>query len=399
MIEIHCKYDKLLSIKEIKPDPENRNKHDKEQIENLAEIIEYQGWRHPLIINQETGLLRAGHGRLQAAKKLKLKEVPVVYQSFKDSDQDYAFMVSDNAIARQAELDLSGINADIGKLGPDFDIKLLGIKDFKIDIFDEPEGDPDEVPEVKEESKVIQGEVYILGNHRLMCGDSTSITDVENLMNGEKADMVFTDPPYGVSYQSNMRTKTNKFDVLKNDEVFISEWINCLPLVSTGWVFVWTTWKVIGQWIEICKPLGEMTNMIIWDKGGGGIGDLKKTFLTDYEIALVFNRGANITGKRLGSVWSVNKDSSSKYLHPTQKPVELGSIALENCTKVKELVLDLFGGSGSTLIAAEKTNRKANLMELDPKYCQVILDRWQKYTGKKAIREDGKLWDNIKEGK
>ena len=145
MVEIHCKYDKLLSIKEIKPDPENRNKHDKEQIENLAEIIEYQGWRHPLIINQETGLLRAGHGRLQAAKKLKLKEVPVVYQSFKDSDQDYAFMVSDNAIARQAELDLSGINADIGKLGPDFDIKLLGIKDFKIDIFKEKEEQKKEV--------------------------------------------------------------------------------------------------------------------------------------------------------------------------------------------------------------------------------------------------------------
>lgn len=137
---IHCKYDELLDIKKINPDPENRNKHDKDQIEQLAKIIEYQGWRWPLVINKDTGILRAGHGRLLAAKKLKLKEVPVVYQEFKDADQDYAFMVSDNAIGHQSEIDLSGINLDIGNLGPDFDMDWLGIKNFKIDIdesFDE----------------------------------------------------------------------------------------------------------------------------------------------------------------------------------------------------------------------------------------------------------------------
>lgn len=131
---IHCKYDELVKLSEIKIDPANRNKHSKEQIEQLAKIIEYQGWRHPLIINQDTKVLRAGHGRLQAAKKLKIKEVPVVYQQFKDFDQDYAFMVSDNAIGHQSELDISGINLDIGMLGPDFDIDLLGIKNFTIDV-------------------------------------------------------------------------------------------------------------------------------------------------------------------------------------------------------------------------------------------------------------------------
>lgn len=130
-MQIHCKYDELLSIKNVQPDPNNRNKHDKDQIEQLAKIIEYQGWRWPLVINKDTKILRAGHGRLLAAKKLKLKEVPVVYQEFKDTDQDYAFMVSDNAIGHQSELDLSSINLDIGNLGPDFNIDLLGLKDFE----------------------------------------------------------------------------------------------------------------------------------------------------------------------------------------------------------------------------------------------------------------------------
>jgi DNA modification methylase len=124
--------------------------------------------------------------------------------------------------------------------------------------------------------------------------------------------------------------------------------------------------------------------MIIWDKGGGGIGDLEKTFLTDYEIALVFHRGANIIRKRLGSVWSIGKDRTTEYMHPTQKPVELAQTAIDNCTQFNDRVLDLFGGSGSTLIACEKTNRKCFMMELDPYYCDVIIARWEKYSGKKA---------------
>lgn len=140
-IEIHCKYDELLDVKAVKPDPANRNKHDKGQIDQLAKIIEYQGWRWPLVINKETGLLRAGHGRLAAAKKLKLKTVPVVYQDFKDSDQDYAFMVSDNAIGQQAEIDVAGINLDLENLGPDFDLDWLGINEFTLDPFEKEKED------------------------------------------------------------------------------------------------------------------------------------------------------------------------------------------------------------------------------------------------------------------
>lgn len=371
---------------ELKPHPKNPNKHSKEQIERLAQLIKYQGWRLPIIVSVQSGCIVSGHGRLEAAKKLKLALVPVTYQDFLDDSQEYAFLVSDNAIASWAELDLSSINSDIGDLGPGFDIDLLGINNFTIEVADklEPGCDEDEVPE-HVEPKTKLGDIYELGNHRLMCGDSTSIDAVEKLMNGEKADMVFTDPPYGVSYQSNMRTKSDKFAVIDNDDTFLTEWINLLPVVSSGWVFVWTTWKVIQKWIEITSPIGPMTNMIIWDKGGGGIGDLDKTFSTDYEIALVFNRGASIEGKRLGSVWSIGKDRAKEYVHPTQKPVELGSNAIENCTKSGGAVLDLFGGSGSTLIACENTGRKCFMSELDPHYCDVIVARWEKYTGKKAV--------------
>ena len=202
--------------------------------------------------------------------------------------------------------------------------------------------------------------------------------------------MVFTDPPYGVSYQSNMRTKTKKFDVLQNDDIFITEWINNLPLFSNGFVFVWTSWKVLKEWIEFCKPIGDLSNMIIWNKGGGGIGDLQKTFSTDFEVALCYNRGAKIMGKRLGSVWNVGKDSSSTYLHPTQKPIKLAGLGIENILQKNKIVLDLFLGSGSTMVAAHQLKRKCYGMELDPRYCQVIINRMIKLDKTLNIKINGK---------
>lgn len=385
-MQIRCAYAQLKSASDLSPHPKNANKHTDQQIKLLAKLMKFQGWRHPVIVSTLSGHIVAGHARLAAAKLNGWYEVPVDSQDFDNDEQEYAFLVSDNTIAELADTDLSAVNKDAMDLGPDFDLELLGIPDFVIEPADklEPQSDEDEVPE-HVEPKAKLGDIYKLGNHRIMCGDSTSIDAVEKLMDGQKADMVFTDPPYGVSYQSNMRTKSKKFDVLENDDSFLSEWINVLPVVSQGWVFIWTTWKVLKEWIDITSSFSEMTNLVVWDKGGGGIGDLKGTFLTDHEIALVFNRGAVITGKRIGSVWSVGKDSSTGYLHPTQKPVDLACMAIENCTKNKDVVLDLFGGSGSTLIACEKTNRKCFMMELDPKYVDVIVARWEKYTGKKAV--------------
>lgn len=400
-MKIKCLYDALVPISELKLNPDNRNFHPKEQIERLAKILKYQGWRYPVKVSNLSGMVSSGHGRVESAILNGWDKVPVNYQDYDDSEQEYADSIADNAIASWSELNLSNIQMDVKGLSTTFNVEYLGMKDLsiidpnKID----PQCDEDEVPD-HVEPKTKLGDIYQLGNHRLMCGDSTCIDAVEKLMNGEKADMVFTDPPYGVSYQSNMRTKSDKFDVIANDETFLSEWVNVLPIVSDGWVFVWTTWKVLDKWLEITAPIGDLSNMIIWDKGGGGIGDLEKTFSTDYEIALVFHRGSKITGKRLGSVWSVGKDRANEYVHPTQKPVELAQMALENCTNSNDAVLDLFGESGSTLIACEKTNRKCFMSELDPHYCSIIIERWCKYTGKEAylINEDGSQtsWTEVK---
>jgi DNA modification methylase len=251
-----------------------------------------------------------------------------------------------------------------------------------------------EMPE-QIETDIVLGDLFEIGEHRLLCGDSTDSDAVAKLMDGKKADMVFTDPPYGVSYQSNMRTKSNKFEVLKNDDVFITEWINNLPLFTNGFVFVWTSWKVLKEWIEICSQIGELSNLIVWDKGGGGIGDLKKTFLTDFEIALVYNRGSEIIGKRLGSVWSVGKDGANKYLHPTQKPVELAATAIKNILPINKICLDFFLGSGSTMVASHQLKRKCYGMELDPKYCQVIIDRMKKLDPTIKITKNGQPYESI----
>jgi DNA modification methylase len=183
--------------------------------------------------------------------------------------------------------------------------------------------------------------------------------------------------------------------VLANDDQFL----DIAPIVemfSTGWVFVWTSWKVQTKWIQLFSAYGYPTNIVIWHKPGGGIGDLKRTFSSDYEVALVWHRGAELCGKRIGSVWTINKDGASTYVHPTQKPVALGIEALDKTTRSGDVVLDLFGGSGSTLIACEKMNRQARLMELDQKYADVIIRRWQEFTGKKATLEgDGRTFEEI----
>jgi len=290
--------------------------------------------------------------------------------------------------------------------GMDFDLDLLGFDTGELDELlalgdATPDGqtDPDEIPEPPAQPVSQPGDVWLLGKHRIMCGDSTDADSVARLMNGEKADLCLTDPPYGVEYQSNYRTKSKKFDVLANDDKFL----DITPIVeafSTGWVFVWTSWKVQTRWIEMFSGFGYPTNIVIWHKPGGGIGDIKRTFISDYEVALVWHRGAELCGKRIGSVWTIHKDGASTYIHPTQKPVALAEEALDKTTRIGAVVLDLFGGSGSTMIACERTGRHARLMELDPKYCDVIIKRWQAFTGQHATHADtGQPFAEVTNGK
>lgn len=385
-MEIEVKYRK---VEDLIPYVNNSRKHSDEQVAQIASSIKEFGWTNPILIDGTNSII-AGHGRLMAARKLKMEEVPTIELSHLTDTQRKALVIADNKLALNADWDTTLLTIELDELLKDgFALDILGFNADELNALLEPEQvdgltDEDAVPEVPEEPKTKLGDIYQLGNHRLMCGDSTNVDDVDKLMVSKKADMVFTDPPYGVSYQSNMRTQSEKFDVIKNDDVIL-DIVPIIEIFSTGWVFIWTTWKVLDKWLENTKGLGFPSNMVIWFKGGGGIGDLKKTFSTDYETALVWHRGAELCGKRIGSVWKVGKDGAGDYVHPTQKPVALAEEALDKTTKSNAVVLDLFGGSGSTLIACEKTNRNARLMELDPKYCDVIVKRWEDFTGKQAV--------------
>lgn len=375
----------VKKVSEIFPYENNTKKHDKKQIDNVAESIKQYGFVQPVVIDKD-GVIVIGHCRVLAAKKLKMKEVPCVCVDDLTPEQVNALRIVDNK-TNESEWDFDLLTEEFAQVDlSDFDF------DFDLDLNlseDEEQKDiiEDEAPEVDEESEPITkfGDIWQLGRHRLMCGDSTDRECVEKLMNGNKADMVFTDPPYGYEYQSNMRKNTDKFDVIKNDDKILDFFPNVKKFCN-GFVFVCTTWKVIDIWIEVFKKYHNLTNMIIWDKGGGGMGDLDHTFSTDYEIILCDNQNKKITGKRLGSVWKVGKDNADKYVHPTQKPVGLSSIAINNCTSRNDNILDLFGGSGSTLIACEQLDRICYTMELDPKYCDVIIQRWENFTGEKAIK-------------
>ena len=376
---------KIVKISEVKVNPNNprliKDDKFKKLVNSIKEFPEMLDIR-PIVVNQDMIIL-GGNMRYKACVEAGIKEVPVIITDLSE-EQQKEFLIKDNVSGGEWDWDMlaNEWNTD--------DLKEWGL-DLPLDYNEvlEAEEDEFEVPDGGIETDIVLGDLFEIGEHRLLCGDSTDSDAVAKLMNGSKADMVFTDPPYGVSYQSNSRTKTEKFEILKNDNVFITEWINNLPLFSNGFVFVWTSWKVLKQWIEFCEPIGELSNIIIWNKGGGGMGDLKGTFCSDFEVALVYNRGAEIKGKRLGSVWNVGKDSSSKYLHPTQKPVELSAMAIENVSIKNDLVLDLFLGSGSTMVASHQLKRKCYGMELDPKYCQVIIDRMKKLDDTLIIKRNG----------
>lgn len=365
-------------LADIVPYAGNAKKHDKRQINNVAESIKQYGFVQPIVIDRD-GVIVIGHCRALAAQKLGMEEVPCVCVDGLTPEQVNALRLVDNK-SNESDWDFDLLADEL----PGLDLSAF---DFDWGLRDELDTSVVEAnydPVLPAEPKSKLGDVYQLGDHRLMCGDSTSIDTVETLMGGQMADMVFTDPPYGYNYQSNMREKTRRFDVLENDDKILNFFPN-VRLVCNGFVFICTTWKVLDKWIPLFKKYHDLTNMIIWDKGGGGIGDLKHTFSTDYEVILCSNNGKEIKGKRIGSVWNIQKDSATEYTHPTQKPVKLSEFAIRNTTERGAVVLDLFGGSGSTLIACEQLDRSCYMMELDPRYCDVIIKRWEKFTGEKAV--------------
>ena len=401
------------NLAELTPYAGNAKKHDSTQIANVAESIRQFGFVQPIVIDRD-GVIVIGHCRALAAEKLGMKEVPCVCVDDLTPEQVNALRIVDNK-SNESPWDFDILPDELADIDlSDFDFDF-GIEDEE----EETEIVEDEAPEVDEDAEPIAklGDIWQLGRHRLMCGDSTDKETVEMLMDGKKADMAFTDPPYGYNYQSNMREKTSKFDVIENDDKIL-DFFPCIQAVCDGFVYICTTWKTADKWIELFKQYYDLTNVIIWDKGGGGIGDLFHTFSTDYEMILVCNNGHEIKGKRYGSVWNFTnqeitkmkkeellnivleqkkfysiwqekKDNPNEYVHPTQKPVSLSARAIRSSTDIGDNVVDLFGGSGSTVMACEQTGRNCYTMELDPKYCDVIIKRWETFTGEKAVLING----------
>lgn len=382
---IHCLYDSLVNISELKPHPKNRNKHPADQIERLAKILKYQGWRYPVKVSKRSGLVTSGHGRIEAAKANGWLQVPVNVQAYDSEEQEYADVQADNAIALWAELDLSGINMDVPELGPDFNIDLLGIRNFEIEVADKHGlTNEDSVPE-HVEPKTKLGDIYQLGNHRLMCGDSTNIDAVEKLMNGEKADMVFTDPPYG------MNLNTSYADTLGPGKSFDRAIKNYRPVAGDDQEFDFKTAYALFEYVKeqfwwgadyYCDQLPKGGSWVVWDKKTNE--NLQKMYGSDFELCWSKQKHSReIARVTWASVFGHSKkDDGDKRVHPTMKAVKLIEWFFDRF--IGDKVVDLFGGSGSTLIACEKTNRKCFMMELDPHYCDVIVARWEKFTGQKA---------------
>ena len=381
-------------VTELIPYVKNSRTHSDEQVAQIAASIKEFGWTNPILVDGENGII-AGHGRLLAARKLGHKEVPTIELKDLTETQKKAYIIADNRLALNAGWDNEMLTIELNDLLEDgFALDILGFDPKEIAALLEPEvleglTDEDAVPEVPEEPKTRLGDIYQLGNHRLMCGDSTSIDAVDKLMDGQKADMVFTDPPYGVSYTGGAK----KWDGIKNDSLqnenlvdFLNAVFNCGVLStkdSAPW-YIWHASNTSADFYQALQQIGKKPSaQIIWVKNimAGGFGDYRGK----HEPCIYCSGGKNAWhgGRDQHTIWNIDRERN--YQHPTQKPVALAEKALGNSSKSGDTIVDFFGGSGSTMIACEKQNRHARLMELDPKYCDVIVKRWEDFTGKKAV--------------
>lgn len=452
MITVKCAYDVMISIDDVKPNPRNPNTHPKRQIQLLAKIIEYQGWRAPITVSNRSGFITRGYGRLQAAQVLGCREVPVDYQEYESDEQEWADVIADNKIAELSVFDDTLLQSLLQELDRvDFDTLFTGFDDWEVEKLLQnlriKEGltDPDAVPAVdpKAPSATRPDDLWILGPHRLVCGDAESGAAYDLLLGNERAALFITDPPYNVDYAGGTRKKlTIQNDNLKNDRfysllfnAFTNAWRYTIP---GGGFYVFhadNEWRNFRGALEDARWL--LKGCLVWVKNQFVIGrsdyhfrhepilygwktgaahcwygGRDKQSVFEDTMPLVIDRdpdgSATITyavtdqavvirvpsyevihqgGDAGTSVWRENKPLRSDD-HPTMKPVALIERGIINSSRRGELVLDNFGGSGSTLIACERTNRLCRMIELDPYYCDVIVRRWEEYTGEKAIKDE-----------
>lgn len=398
---------KLSDLKPAKYNPRKDLTPDDIEYKKISASIEKHGFLQPLIWNERTGNLVGGHQRLKVLAAKGIKEIEVVVVDV-DENQEKAMNLSLNKavgewdteklleLLKEAQeqdfLDMTCFDED--------DLKeLLN----KVDETKQGLTDPDDAPK-KRETNIKIGDIFKLGEHRLMCGDSTDAHQVAVLMAGSKADIVFTDPPYGMSLDSNPYEGGNRgtggksareksWGKLKNDELkgeaFTTFLVNSIKSLSDNSkinapLYIWGTWRTLKSYVDAFSKMDlKMTSFIVWNKESIGLG--YSNYKPQHEFLFYFSRKSVWTGGlKQGDVWSKSRGNLKEYEHPTMKPIEFCVRPIKNSSKVKDIVLDLFGGSGSTLIACEHTYRKCFMMELDPMYVQVIIDRWERFTGNKA---------------
>ena len=400
-------------VSDLIPYINNSRTHSEEQINQIISSIKEFGFTNPILLEEENGII-AGHGRLMAVQKMGWSEVPCVTIKGLTKTQIKALNIADNQIALNAGWDLDKLKLEVKGLDEDsFNLDVLGFSKNQIDdfLFEETLGltDEDEVPKEIEEPKSKLGDIFLLGNHKIMCGDSTLIDNFDKLCT-EKADMIFTDPPYGMSYGGGRAEGSTKkgavvkaHGMIKNDDlrddaliILIKDSLTTALLKAKQGCssYICFTWRTYKEFYDAISDAGfKIKNCIVWDKKSIGLG--QSHYRPQHEF--IFYCGEQWYGDKAQSdVWHMTRGSTSKYVHPTQKPVELVCKALENSSKNEDVIIDCFGGSGSTLIACEKLNRKARVMELDPKYIDAIILRWQNFTGKEAIHEEtGKRYNEL----
>lgn len=397
-----------ISVDKLIPYANNARTHSDEQVAQIAASIREFGFNNPVLIAEDDTII-AGHGRVMAARKLNLSEVPCLRLSHLTETQRKAYILADNKLALNAGWENNLLSLELTELADSgFDITLTGFTQEEIDALtpvEVTEGltDEDAVPEPPAEPITKPGDIWILGKHRLMCGDSTSIDALERLCNGQLVDMWLTDPPYNVAYEG----KTKDALTIKNDAMEDSEFRQFLrdsyiaadAVMKPGAVFyIWHADSEGYNFRGAAYDSGwKVRQCLIWKKQTMVMG--RQDYHWKHEPCLYgWKEGA-------GHLWAADRKQttilefdrpSRNGEHPTMKPVALFEYQMLNNTKGGDIVLDSFGGSGTTLIAAEKNGRIARLMELDPKYCDVIVKRWEDFTGKKATLEsDGQEFDEV----
>jgi DNA modification methylase len=400
----------MWPLEKVRPYARNARKIPPQAVDKVAASIQEFGWRQPIVVDKD-GVIIVGHVRLLAARKLGLTEAPVHVAYNLTPAQVRAYRLLDNRSHEETSWDddLLGLELlDLKGMGVDLDLTGFGFEEID-DLLERAEGtdgltDPDAVPEALDKPVSKSGNLWLLGKHRLLCGDSTELKDVERVVAGSEADMAFTDPPYNVNYAqpsvSRGRRKIANDNLGPAFQEFLSRACSNLVKVTRGAIYI----SMSSSEIDTLKRVfvdagGHWSTFLIWAKNTFTLG--RSDYQRQYEPILYgWRQGSErywCGARGQGDVWFVNKNVAND-LHPTQKPVELMERAISNSSKRGDTVLDAFCGSGSTIIACEKTGRQARLIEIDPKYVDTAIIRWQEFTGRDAVLEgDGRTFKEVAE--